>query len=271
MNILNEIVESKKKEVREAEQRIPLREIRARAAAAPPGRSFFRAMTAGETPRIIAEIKRASPSKGLICPDLQAGDQASAYEQGGAAALSVLTDGPYFQGSLADLARAREAVSLPVLRKEFIISAYQIYESRAWQADAILLIVRILTPARIKEFLALCEELGLDALVEVHTEADLAVATEAGATLIGINNRNLTSFDTDIGRAMNLVSRFAPDQVSVAASGISGRDDIEQNLFAGIENFLIGESLVRAEDPGAFLKYLRTGKPDGINLEGLAR
>ena len=259
-DILGEIVEKKKEEVRRAHHDCPLACIQAKAVAAPGGRSFLSAMTSREEVRIIAEIKRASPSKGLIRADLNAAEQAAAYASGGAAALSVLTDGPYFQGSLDDLAAARAATSLPVLRKEFIVSAYQIFESRAWRADAILLIVRILSATQLGEYLAISRELGMDALVEVHTEADLEVATHAGATLIGINNRNLTSFDTDIGRAVNLVSRFGAGQTAVAASGMGGRADIERNLAAGIHNFLIGESLVRAHDPAAFLRYLRTGK-----------
>lgn len=260
-DILSEIVEKKKKEVRDAEKRIPLEEMRQRAKAATGGeRSFFRAMTQGPSPRIIAEIKRASPSKGEICMNLKAAAQAATYERGGAAALSVLTDGPYFCGSLQDLADARAAVTLPVLRKEFIVSSYQIFEARAWRADAVLLIVRILSPGQLNEYLAVSRELGMDALVEVHTEADLAAVAGSGARIIGINNRNLVSFDTDIGRAVNLVSRLEAGQVAVAASGISGRKDIETNLAAGIESFLIGESLVRADDPAAFLQYLRTGK-----------
>ncbi|MBI9084981.1 MAG: indole-3-glycerol phosphate synthase TrpC [Desulfobacterales bacterium] len=260
-DILSEIVEKKKEAVRAAQRDCPMACIQAKAAAAPNGRSFFSAMTSSQDVRIIAEIKRASPSRGLIRADLNAAEQAAAYADGGAAALSVLTDGPYFQGSLGDLAAARAATTLPVLRKEFIVSAYQIFESRAWRADAILLIVRILSAAQLSEYLAISRELGMDALVEVHTEADLGVATDAGATLIGINNRNLTSFDTDIGRAVNLVARFGAGQIAVAASGIVGRDDIERNLAAGIHNFLIGESLVRADDPAAFLRHLRTGQP----------
>ena len=263
-DILSEIVEKKKEEVRKAVKRIPIEEMRRRAEAAPAGeRSFFKAVTEGSSPRIIAEIKRASPSKGEIRPDLNAAAQAAAYQRGGAAALSVLTDGPYFRGSLQDLADARAATAIPVLRKEFIVSAYQIFEARTWRADAVLLIVRILSPGQLKEYLAVSRELGMDALVEVHTEADLKAVAGIGARLIGINNRNLVSFDTDIGRAVNLVSRLEAGQVAVAASGIAGRKDIETNLAAGIGSFLIGESLVRADDPADFLRYLRTGKREG--------
>ena len=259
-DILSEIVERKNEEVAKAQKACPPGCIQAKAAAVSGARSFFSAMTSSQAVRVIAEIKRASPSKGDIHPDLNAAAQARAYESGGAAALSVLTDGPYFKGDLRDLADARAATRLPVLRKEFIVSAYQIFESRAWRADAILLIVRILSPAQLDEYLGIVRELGMDALVEVHTEEDLVVAAEAGARLIGINNRNLVSFDTDIGRATALVARFGAGQIPVAASGIASRDDIERNLEAGIHNFLIGESLVRAEDPAAFLRYLRTGR-----------
>jgi len=205
---------------------------------------------------VIAEIKRASPSKGVICADLDPERHARAYARGGAAALSVLTEDVYFHGSLADLAAARQATDLPVLRKDFIISSYQIYESALHNADAVLLIVRILSRRELKDYLDLCRALQLDALVEVHSEEDVETAVAAGAELIGINNRNLSSFDTDIGNALRLKSLLKPAQVAVAASGIASATDIEMNLRAGIFNFLIGESLVRAPDPENFLKML---------------
>jgi len=206
---------------------------------------------------IIAEIKRASPSKGPICPDLDPAKYAGMYERGGATALSVLTDQAFFKGSLEDLKTARGACALPVLRKEFIISSYQIYESAVAGADAVLLIVRVLAARQLSDYLALCRQLSLDALVEVHGPGDLETATATGARLIGINNRNLTSFDTDIGNAICLASRFNQDQVPVAASGITGRSDIEKNLAVGIFNFLIGESLVKSAEPATFLQSLR--------------
>ena len=205
---------------------------------------------------IIAEIKRSSPSKGPICPDLDPSALAEEYEQGGAAALSVLTDRPYFQGSPEDLKKARAATSLPVLRKDFLISSYQLYESSVLGADAVLLIARILSREQIRDYLDICKELNMDALVEIHSEEDLEAATVSGAKLIGINNRNLKTFETDIQTAIRLASLLEPDQIPVAASGIKSREDIEKNMRFGIRNFLIGESLVRSENPRVFLETL---------------
>lgn len=259
-DILTQIVQAKTAEVEAARLRVPEAELKAMAADRDPRRPFaenLKRMHRRGT-GIIAEIKRASPSRGTIRADLNAADYAARYEAGGAVALSVLTDAPYFAGSLADLAQARKACSLPVLRKEFIISPYQIYESAAAGADAVLLIVRILTGAMLSEYIGLCGELGLDALVEIHDETDLETATNAGAKLIGINNRDLKTFRTDLAVATRLVSLFEPDQIPIAASGIRTREDIEQTKKAGIHNFLIGESLVRAKDTVAFLKHLLT-------------
>jgi len=207
---------------------------------------------------IIAEIKRASPSKGLLCQNLDPAVLAGSYASGGAACLSVLTDRQFFQGSPEDLLAARAATHLPVLRKDFLISPCQIYESCILGADAVLLIARILSEAMLSELLDLCNLLGMDALVEVHSESDVASAIRSGAKLIGINNRNLQTFHTDIATSMQLVSQLSPDQIPVAASGIQNRQDIERLLNCGIFNFLIGESLVRSEDPAVFLKSLTT-------------
>ena len=184
------------------------------------------------------------------------GEYALAYEKGGAAAVSVLTDENFFKGSLNDLKTVRANTSLPVLRKEFIISTYQIYESAAASADAILLIVRILEKQELKDYLDLCTELGMDALVEIYSEAEIETASFAGAKLIGINNRDLSSFDTRIGRAMDIASLLEKGQVPVAASGMRTREDIQETKKAGIFNFLIGESLVRAENTEQFLASL---------------
>lgn len=254
-DFLKIIVEHKRREVADAKRRIPESRLREEAVAFREKRSFAAAL---ERPgiHIIAEIKRASPSKGDICPELDPAALARQYEEGGASALSVLTETAYFKGNVDDLRKARAAVSLPVLRKDFTISTYQMYESAALGADAVLLIVRILTVDQLQDYLALGRELDLDCLVEVHSEKDLESADQAGARLIGINNRNLSSFDTDITTAMRMVARMRPDQIAVAASGISGRKDIEENVKCGIRNFLIGESLVRANDPKGFLRVL---------------
>ncbi len=211
-----------------------------------------------DTIHIIAEIKRASPSKGMIKPDLIAAEYAAAYERGGASAISVLTEDHWFKGSIDDLTDAREASALPILRKDFTISTYQIYESALIGADAILLIVRILSKNQIKDYLDLCAELKIDALVEIHTQDDIDKMKDSNARLIGINNRNLKSFDTDIGTAIKLVEGLESGQIPVAASGIATKDDIEKTKQANIRHFLIGESIVRSGDPENFLKSLKS-------------
>ena len=262
MTILDRIVEDKIGEVTAAARKVSEADLRKRIADEPWEARGFERRLAAPGPggvNIIAEVKRASPSKGDICAGLDAARCAAQYEAGGAAAVSVLTDQRYFKGSLDDLRRVRETVALPVLRKEFIISPYQVYESRAAGADAVLLIVRILPASQLKDLLDLTQSLGMDALVEIHSEEDYPVAQQACARLIGINNRNLATFDTSVATAMALRARFSAEEIPVAASGIGGREDIESNLRAGIFNFLIGESLVRAEDREGFLRTLVFG------------
>ena len=258
-DILSKIVEHKKQDVAEAQKRLPEAQIREQALMPRTRRSFLKRLEhPGVTGvNVIAEIKRASPSKGVIRQNLDPVTYASEYEKGGAVALSVLTDQPFFQGSRQDLKSARKTTTLPVLRKDFMISAYQLYESAVMGADAVLLIVRILEQQQLKDYLDICDELKLDVLVEIHTEKDLETATRSGARLIEINNRNLRSFETDIETAIRLKSLFEPHQIAVAASGIHTRADIEKNLNAGIWNFLIGESLVKARNPKDFLKSLQ--------------
>jgi indole-3-glycerol phosphate synthase len=259
-DILEKIVTHKKKEVAEAQKKIPVEQLRDQARARTDQRSFYKALAGTkEQVRIIAEIKRASPSKGDIKACLDPAATAGAYEKGGAAALSVLTDKTFFKGSVNDLKKARSACSLPVLRKDFIISEYQLYEASAAGADAALLIVRILTERKLLDLMALCKKLSMEALVEIHSEADLEICLKADASIIGINNRNLASFDTDIKTAMEMSEKIGADRIAVAASGIFSRKDIESNLKAGISRFLIGESLVRANDPEIFLKQLING------------
>lgn len=257
-DILTRIVEHKFVEVEEAKTRISEAAMKKEAEKPRERRPFFKRLFAPgpQGANIISEIKRGSPSKGLMRPDLDAASLAAAYERGGAAALSVLTDRSFFLGGPEDLRAARGATGLPVLRKDFIVSTYQIYESAAMGADAILLIVRVLTPGFLKASLDLCAELQLDALVEVHSQSDMEVATAAGARLVGINNRDLRTFHTDIGTSLELARFQAPGQVLVAESGIHGRDQIWKLTRGGIFNFLIGESLVRAGDPESFLRRL---------------
>jgi indole-3-glycerol phosphate synthase len=251
-------VAAKKKEVARRKEASAETRLRKKALARSDFRSFTGRLAAVREgrPNIIAEVKRASPSKGDICPGLKPAAYAAACERGGAAALSVLTDLDFFKGSLEDLALARQHTSLPVLRKEFIIDEYQVFESAAAGADAILLINRILTPSRLQTFLQLTDDLGLDALVEIHSESEVATVTAAGARLIGINNRDLATFATDTGRAVYLASLFGTDQTLVAASGIHDRKDIRKSRRGGIDNFLVGESIARAQDPEAFVRYL---------------
>lgn len=257
-DFLSIILKDKKEEIEYLKKQTPLDMLKENAATAPKRRPFFQKMIKPGPSgiNIIAEIKRASPSKGVILKNLDPALYALAYENGGASCISVLTDNKHFMGSAEDLKKVKEVSSLPVLRKDFLISSYQIYESLAMGADAVLLIVRILSKNQTKDYLDLCAELKIDAFVEVHSEDDLEIATWAGAKLIGINNRNLSSFDTNIENAVRMVSLLKQDQIPVAASGIQRKEDIQKNKDCGIRNFLIGESLVRAKNPLTFLQTL---------------
>ncbi|MCB2169777.1 MAG: indole-3-glycerol phosphate synthase TrpC [Deltaproteobacteria bacterium] len=258
MDILTRIVARKKEEIEAAQRREPLDRLREAATHRHDQRSFYDALKQ-PGPRganIIAEIKRASPSKGPLRIDLDPADLARAYAAGGAVALSVLTDRDFFQGNPEDLRTARNAVPLPVLRKDFLINDYQIYASSAMGADAVLLICRILSRRQLTDLLALSRSLGMDALVEIHTMEDLEMAQTCGARLIGINNRNLATFETDIRTAMVMAKQLSAGQIPVAASGIAGIEDVEANLAQGVFNFLIGESLVRSDNPSARLASL---------------
>lgn len=259
--ILDQIVARTRAAVAEAAARLPEAALHGPAEAARAGRRpFAAALRETAAPRIIAEIKRASPSKGAIRPDLDPAALARAYEAGGAAALSVLTEPSFFQGSLDDLRTARAAVRLPVLRKDFLLTPYQVYEAAAAGADAVLLIVRLLDDPVLERLHRLAAELGLDALVEVHDRTDARRARRIGARLVGINNRDLSSFQVEAGRAVSLAEEFEADTLVIAASGIAGRGDVVRHEAAGVHSFLVGESLVRAADPAAALRALRGGK-----------
>lgn len=257
-DFLKTILNEKIKEIAFAKEKMPKSILQTKAQKMPSGSSLLKALRKpGPTGiNIIAEIKRASPSKGDLKPNLDPVILAREYDIGKASAISVLTDQKFFKGSLDDLRQARQATSLPILRKEFIISSYQIYEAKVAEADSVLLIVRILNDSQLSNFIKLCQDLKIDALVEVHSLEDLKRATAAGAILIGINNRNLSSFKTDIRLAGQLASHLNSNQVAIAASGITGQKDIQQNLKYNIFNFLIGESLVKAENPANFLSLL---------------
>ena len=257
-DILERIVEAKRAEVAASRREVPLNSLRKAAEARRDIRPFFEALKAPGPSgvNIIAEVKRASPSKGVIRGDLDPAGLAAAYSAGGACAISVLTEKNFFLGSAEDLRQARAACPLPVLRKDFVFCGYQIYESALMGADAVLLIVRILNQKRLADLIQLASSLNLSALVEIYTEADLEGAARAGAQLIGINNRNLMSFETDLDHTLKLLPLLQPGQVAVAASGIRTRADIQRYQANGVFNFLIGESLVCSESPAVFMKYL---------------
>jgi indole-3-glycerol phosphate synthase len=262
VTILDTIVHHRRRAVEAARLAISPLEMQQRARdATSPVRGFRDALAAGPRPRIVAEIKRRSPSRGEIRPDLDPVACARAYAAGGAAAISVLTEPRYFGGELAHLAQVREAVSLPLLRKDFIVDPYQIDEARAHGADAVLLIVAAFDPwDRVRELSRLHDwavGLDLDVLVEVHDESELDVALQIGADLIGVNNRDLRSFDVDLSVTERIAKRVPRDAVLVAESGISSPEDVERLEAAGASAFLVGESLMREADLTAALRLLR--------------
>jgi indole-3-glycerol phosphate synthase len=251
--ILAEIVQRKIQEVDLL--RLRAGELEQRAAMRPDRRDFVGALSARQ-PAIIAEIKKASPSKGLLQPDFRPRSIAGAYARGGAACLSVLTDREYFQGSWEDLESARDAVSLPVLRKDFTIDRLQIFEAAARGADAILLIAAVLEAQALRDFRELAERFGMATLVEVHDEFELDKAIDSGASLIGVNNRNLDTFEVTLETSLRLSERMPSGTLRVSESGIRTRNDIELLWGAGYHAFLVGESLMKAEDPAAALRDL---------------
>ena len=210
----------------------------------------------GEHTRLIAEVKRASPSRGILCPDFNPVELAKSYAQGGATAISVLTEANYFEGSLDHLAAVREEVSLPLLRKDFIFDPYQIYESRAYGADALLLIVAILSQEQFEELLWLSRSLGLSCLVEVHSEDEVERALLSQAKIIGINNRDLNTFTVDIKTTRRLRPLIPPERMVVSESGIGSRGDIEKLKGWGVNAVLVGEALVTASDVPAKVREL---------------
>jgi indole-3-glycerol phosphate synthase len=257
-SILERIVATKRTEVQSAAPRVA--DFRARAADAAPPRGFSAALRRPGEVRLLAEIKRCSPSAGEIRPGADPAEVARAYAAGGAAALSVLTDREYFGGDLAFLAAVREAVALPVLRKDFMIHAVQLWEARAAGADAVLLIARILPDPLMEELLGVAGEAGMDVLVEAHTEAELERALAAGATLVGVNNRDLDTFTTDLELAVRLAARVPAQVTYVAESGIRSAADVDRMGAAGVDAVLVGESLMRQPDLRAAAAAL-AGRP----------
>jgi indole-3-glycerol phosphate synthase len=255
--VLDRIVASKLQEIDEARRRLPERELERRLATAPAVRDFRSALEQPGEVRVIAEVKKASPSAGVIRADFDPVAIARTYEVNGAAAISVLTDAPFFQGSLDYLAAIRMAVAVPLLRKDFILDRYQLLEARIAGADAVLLIAEILADGQLPRLLRQAEDLGLQALVELYDADNLACVLESGARLIGVNNRDLRTFMTRLEHTLDLAPRLPRDCCLVSESGIRVRADVERLQAAGVRAVLVGETLMRAPDPGRKLRELR--------------
>jgi indole-3-glycerol phosphate synthase len=254
-DILDRIIEVKRDEIRTAQESVSLEELRLQASTR-DSRDFvgaLRAKHAEGKPAIIAEVKKASPSKGVLRENFVPADIAKSYERGGAACLSVLTDVQFFKGSVAYLEEARAACSLPVLRKDFIVDPYQILEARAMAADCILLIAAALQPPQMRDLEAFAHSLGLAVLVEVHDQDELAQALTLKTPLIGINNRNLRTFETSIETTIGMLEMVPDDRIVVTESGILCRADVERLRAMDVHTFLVGEAFMRAEDPGTEL------------------
>lgn len=255
--ILDRIVASKLREIAEARDCLPEGELERRLAAAPPVRDFRAALEQPGEVQVIAEVKKASPSAGVIRADFDPVAIARTYEANGTAAISVLTDAPFFQGSLAFLSAIRSAVAPPLLRKDFILDRYQLLEARAAGADAILLIAEILDGDQLPRLLREAGELGLQALVELYETANLPRVLDSGARLIGVNNRDLRTFVTRLEHTLELAPRLPRDCCLVSESGIGTRADVDRLQAAGVQAVLVGETLMRAPDPGRKLRELR--------------
>jgi indole-3-glycerol phosphate synthase len=261
-DILKRILQRKAEEIAERKAGCDLRDLMRRCEGLAPCRGFVSALRQkieqGDA-AVIAEIKKASPSKGVLREDFRPAEIARSYERGGAACLSVLTDVDFFQGADDYLRQARSACSLPVLRKDFTIDPYQVYEARALSADCILLIVAALDDALLADLLVLARDLGLDALVEVHDRDEMERALQTGASLIGVNNRNLRTFDTSLNTTLDLMAMVPEDRLLVTESGIHSTGDVRKMRDAGIHAFLVGEAFMRAADPGEKLAALFSG------------
>ncbi|GDX58841.1 indole-3-glycerol phosphate synthase [Comamonadaceae bacterium] len=258
-DILQQIVAAKHLEVSAARARKPLADVRADAQSRVLTRDFLGAMRtkiAAGHPAVIAEIKKASPSKGVLRPDFEPADIAQSYAEHGAACISVLTDKAFFQGSVDYLKQARASCHLPVLRKDFMVDAYQIYESRAMGADAVLLIAACLDDAQLIEFEDIAQSLDMAVLVEVHDAAELARALRLKTPLLGVNNRNLKSFEVSLDTTLSLLKEVPADRLLVTESGIQTRDDVLRLGASGVNAYLVGEAFMRAADPGLALAKL---------------
>ena len=258
-DILQRILARKAVEIRERRAHVPLDELRERSSRSDQTRAFAAALrgriAAGQA-AVIAEVKKASPSKGVMRADFRPAEIARSYAAAGAACLSVLTDIDFFQGADAYLEQARAACALPVLRKDFTIDEYQVHEARALGADCILLIVAALDDGQLRALSELARTLGMDVLVEVHDAVELERALHTSATLIGINNRNLRTFETSLDTTLDLRERVPSDRLLITESGIHTRADVARMRTAGVNAFLVGEAFMRAQDPGAELRRL---------------
>lgn len=258
-DLLKRIEEYKREEIAAARRARPPALLARDAQASPPPRGFLAALerkvAAGEF-ALVAEVKKQSPSKGLIRPEFDPRAHAKSYRHGGASCLSVLTDTPSFGGSLPDLAAARAAVDLPVLRKDFLFDPYQVVEARAWGADCVLIILGAVDDALAKDLEETALGLGMDALIEVHDAAEAERAAERSSRLIGINNRNLKTFETTLATSEELVGALPPDRVVMSESGIGSRADLDRLAAVGIRSFLVGESLMRQDDVEAATRAL---------------
>jgi len=246
--ILDEICQHKRDEVEARKAALPVKSLHERIHDLPALRDFRTALRDSSGISLIAEVKRASPSKGDLLEDADAVDLAATYEQAGARAVSILTDQRYFKGSLDDFVAVRQNIPLPCLRKEFIIDEYQIYESRVANADALLLIVRLLSDQQLKEYLSLVRELGMAALVETHNKEEIERALEAGAHIVGINNRDLSTFEVDLSLTLELRKHVPGGHVLVSESGIETRDHVRMLEDGGVDAILVGETLVRSKN-----------------------
>lgn len=266
---LREVIEKKQADIAKSQARIPLSAIREEAEVMPPPPAdFLTAVAAGtaDAVGIIAEIKKASPSKGDIRPGLDVAEYVRKYTKAGARAISVLTEPHFFSGSLQDLERACRSTELPVLRKDFTISSYQIYEAKQAGASSILLITTLLSRDQMADYIRLARDLGLEPLVEINCEKELETACYCEASVIGINNRNLQTLETDKNVSRRIASLIPGHIDKVAASGINTRQDIDAGVAAGFHSFLVGESIVRAEDPVSFIRTLIFSAPRHSDL-----
>ena len=258
-NILQDVLNRKRQEIADSGKQFPLASVRAEAESAPPANNFLAALEQATNQRgsaVIAEVKKASPSKGVIRADFQPAEIAASYARNGAACLSVLTDKAYFQGSPRHLQDARQSARLPVLRKDFMLDTYQVYQARAMGADAILLIVAALDQGTMREMESLAHDLGMSVLVECHDADELEQALQLSTPLIGINNRNLNDFSVSLQATLSLLPQLPKERRVVSESGITKSTDVLLLQQHGVSTFLVGEALMRASDPGAALSQL---------------